>query len=260
MEWDESKHPRNEDGEFTDGNGGEGTEAERERLKELGIDVDGDAGLSEEEKRLRDRGVQVEESPYQPQVFVEAVQRRLQTENNSELRKRYQEYIDDVTNEPKISADMQEIARDVESQLLGFQYRLKNTTKERFYQKVAEEPTKRNKDNVRYTVALGDSVQEYQKTVSLLQKKGYKPVAIKNYWLTNGYYKGINTNWESPNGTLFEIQFHSEHNLAVKEELHPLYERERDPNASIEEKRAARKKQSEISAKFKKPNGIEEVR
>lgn len=199
-------------------------------------------------------------SPYQPQAFAAAVRRRLAQESDPDVRQRYQEYLTDVKNEPKISADMRTIADDAGSRLLGYQYRLKSTTGERFYQKIAEEPTKRNKDNVRYTMQLGDGVDEYHKAVEALKRKGYKPLAVKNYWLSGGYYKGINTQWESPDGTMFEIQFHSEHNLAVKEELHPLYERERDPNASAEEKKAARKKQAEISAKFKKPNGIEEVR
>ena len=199
-------------------------------------------------------------SHYQPQAFARAVRKRLQTEQDPDLRTRYQEYLDDVKHEPHISADLVLIADDIDSRLLGYQFRLKNAMGERFYQKIADEPTKRNKDNVRYTMRLGDGVNEYRKTIDALKHKGYKPLAVKNYWLSGSYYKGINTQWESPDGTMFEIQFHSEHNLAVKEELHPLYERERDPKTSIEEKKAARKKQAEISAKFKKPNGIEEVK
>lgn len=205
-------------------------------------------------------GHKVSTSTYQPDNYIEAVNNRLKTEQKPDLRQRYQEYINDVKNEPQISKDLKEITKEIGSDLLGYDFRLKNATGDRFYQKIAEEPTRRNKDNVRYTVKLGDSVAEYHKTAAELVRKGYKPLAVKNYWLSGGHYKGINTQWESPSGTQFEIQFHSEHNLAVKEELHPLYEHERDPNASKEERLLARKKQAEISAKFKPPKGIEEVR
>lgn len=197
---------------------------------------------------------------YQPDQFKKAVENRLKTEKNKLLKARYWEYLSDLERESGISQDMQDIVKQIGSELLGFEFRLKNATKERFYQKVAEDPTKRNKDNVRYTVKLGEGVEEYHKTVSALQKRGYKPVAVKNYWLSNGYYKGINTNWESPEGTIFEIQFHSADNLKVKDELHPWYEKWRQEEPKSDKANEYEKKQWEISKKFIKPKRIEEVK
>ena len=201
-----------------------------------------------------------ENSPYQPQAFAAAVRRGLTQESDPDVRQRYQEYLTDVKNEPKISADMRTIADDAGSRLLGYQYRLKSTTGERFYQKIADEPTKRNKDNVRYTMRLGDGVDEYHKAVEALKRKGYKPLTVKNYWLSGGYYKGINTQWESPDGTMFEIQFHSEYNLAVKEELHPLYEQwRREPPYSPKAKELEAR-QYELAKKFQRPKNIDAVK
>ena len=194
--------------------------------------------------------------PYQPQTYAAAVRRRLAQESNPDVRQRYQEYLTDVKNEPKISADMRTIADDAGSRLLGYQYRLKSTTGERFYQKIADDPTKRNKDNVRYSMQLNDGVDEYHKAVDALKRKGYKPLTVKNYWLSGGYYKGINTQWESSDGTQFEIQFHSEHNLAVKEELHPLYEQWRALPPDSPKARALEARQYEIAKRFQTPKNI----
>lgn len=241
MEWDESKHPRAEDGKFTDGNG---SYRQNTSYNEI----------------LKADEIKEQKSTYQPDQFRKAVENRLKTEKNELLRMRYREYLFDIKNESDISRDMQNIVERIGSELLGFEFRLKNATKERFYQKVAENPTKRNKDNVRYTVKLGEGVEEYHKTVSALQKKGYKPVAVKNYWLSNGYYKGINTNWESPEGTIFEIQFHSADNLRVKEELHLWYEKWRREKPNSDKAKEYEKKQWEISKKFIRPKRIEEVK
>lgn len=45
-------------------------------------------------------------------------------------------------------------------------------------------------------------------------------------------YFGLNTNWQSPDGTIFEMQFHTPASFQVKESNHVLYEQQRSLPAS----------------------------
>lgn len=57
--WEESKHPRDAEGKFTDK--GQGTPAERKRLEELGIKAkDEEKFFSAEEYRLKDMGINID--------------------------------------------------------------------------------------------------------------------------------------------------------------------------------------------------------
>ncbi len=55
-QWEENKHPRDDDGKFTS-NGG--TPAENKRLEEMGIKTNNNF-LTEEEKRLEELGIEVD--------------------------------------------------------------------------------------------------------------------------------------------------------------------------------------------------------
>jgi hypothetical protein len=59
-----------------------------------------------------------------------------------------------------------------------------------------------------------------------LHEAGYTPAAVKDYWHSQPQgYAGFNTNWLTPDGQVFELQFHTAESLYVKEMVsHPLYD------------------------------------
>jgi hypothetical protein len=98
-------------------------------------------------------------------------------------------------------------------------------------------------DALRYTVEL-DPVkyaEGYQDAVGELEAAGCKLERGSNAWDPanspfKGTYRGINTTFRSPNGTLFEVQFHTPESFAIKSELHALYEEMRLSTTSAERK------------------------
>ena len=88
-------------------------------------------------------------------------------------------------------------------------------------------------DSLRYTMVFDDAdyVDGVSRAVRDLTERGYelaKPP--KNYWSVPNDelpYNGINMNWRAPDGTLVEIQFHTEAGLETKQLIHPLYEKQR---------------------------------
>lgn len=85
-------------------------------------------------------------------------------------------------------------------------------------------------DAVRYTYQFdaADYARGYQDVCSHLGSEGYTLVRSTNTW-DSPDYKGINTRWSTPEGPLFEVQFHTPDSFAAKQETHELYEKIRDP-------------------------------
>jgi hypothetical protein len=86
------------------------------------------------------------------------------------------------------------------------------------------------KDNLRYTF-VGDPASydaSVRTAVDELVARGYEPYRATNYWERADGYAGLNTNWRTADGQMFEIQFHTQYGLETKEVLsHPLYEEQR---------------------------------
>ena len=72
-----------------------------------------------------------------------------------------------------------------------------------------------------------------------MEKKGYKKLRLLNTFQEETPYKGINTAFETPDGELVEIQFHTPMSYDVKENVnHPIYKESRklsrkDPRKKI---------------------------
>ena len=90
-------------------------------------------------------------------------------------------------------------------------------------------------DALRYTVQLPPDT--YRKGAAAIHAamtgKGFQVTAQKNFWDLAGTelefpYRGINMTVKHPKGQVFEIQFHTPESLAMKSELHKLYEEWRD--------------------------------
>ena len=80
-------------------------------------------------------------------------------------------------------------------------------------------------DVVRYTMSYGeeDYVAGVKDVVEQMQKLGYD-LRIKNYWQSDDPYQGINVAVTHPDGTKFELQFHTPQSVAEKEKIHLMYE------------------------------------
>ncbi|MBQ4571400.1 MAG: hypothetical protein IJB21_06875, partial [Bacilli bacterium] len=81
-------------------------------------------------------------------------------------------------------------------------------------------------DSVRYTLVCDEAnyVEQVKQTIQGLIAKGYQLKVFRNTWHSNTY-KGVNTNFIAPDGTVFELQFHTDTSYAVKGEMtHTFYE------------------------------------
>ena len=93
----------------------------------------------------------------------------------------------------------------------------------------------------------------------MLRKKGYNIVAVDNKWKDDGAYNGIDVDVISPLGVPMEIQYMTEHNHKEKENMHKHYEISRDSRTPAHIKELAERKMQELSKRWRRPNGIEEV-
>jgi hypothetical protein len=76
----------------------------------------------------------------------------------------------------------------------------------------------------------------------------------KNHW-NDSQYKGINTRWLTPQGQLFEVQFHTAESYHAKQEVtHKAYERIRNPLTSRAEIAELEKFQQEVSSWIPAPD------
>jgi hypothetical protein len=80
-------------------------------------------------------------------------------------------------------------------------------------------------DVVRYTMSYepDDYVAGVKDVIAQMQKLGYD-LRVKNYWEADDPYQGINVAAIHPNGTKFELQFHTPQSVADKEKIHAIYE------------------------------------
>jgi hypothetical protein len=138
--------------------------------------------------------------------------------------------------EPKISATMKNIAKEVGGELAGFEFRLKSfeSTRRKIMMDCQEEPdltpekaAAKLADLVRYTLLFDPDMytEKSDNTLKYLEEQGFNIKKVKNFWkIGDGSYKGINCQIEK-DGQLFELQFHTPQSLKIKEEKsHPLYD------------------------------------
>lgn len=163
--------------------------------------------------------------------------------------------------EPEISSMMQEIAGDQDMGMEGFQYRLKGW--DSFLRKIrSSTPDYVINDVVRYTMTASPETLagKVSDSMAAMEKKGYKTVVVKNTWDDETRaYKGINTTVRTPEGILFEVQYHTPESYAMKDSMHALYEEWRllDP----ESPRAIEldKQQMEMSRSLTRPDHVETI-
>ena len=194
-------------------------------------------------------------------------------------------YKKDLANEPAITKDMCDIADALGTEMYGLNYRLKKASDSsdggcRIADKIAENMSKTKPDGSKKTYEeavseLSDMVRytqgctpetltdQFEKTSKMLEKKGYKPVKVKNSWdkySIDRPYRGVNCVFESPTGTKFELQFHTPDSLVGKEVQHPQYEEQRKPTTSKARFAELGKIMYDNMASLKRPKGVERIK
>lgn len=163
--------------------------------------------------------------------------------------------------EPKITSDMQRLAG--ENQLVGLEFRKKAT--ESLARKIIADSqvenislakaTSKINDALRYTTILDPDTftKEYLGMKQKLIAEGYRVVKVKNTWLIDGPYKGVNTVIEK-DGINFEMQYHTQESFDLKNgPLHELYEKYRDTSTSDRERMKLFKEMLDLSNELEIP-------
>ena len=170
--------------------------------------------------------------------------------------------------EPKITKDMQRIAGN--NTLAGLEFRKKTadsltrkiiTDSQTENISLAEAASKIN-DALRYTTILNVDTfaKDYLSMKQRLIKEGFEIVKVKNTWLTDGPYKGVNTVLKKY-GINFEMQYHTQESFDLKNgPLHELYEKRRLPSTTKAEKYKLDNEMLELSKSLKVPKNKERVK
>jgi len=135
--------------------------------------------------------------------------------------------------EPAITREVIDIANDTGGTMEGLDYRLK--AEKSLARKVDDERGQHDgdvektadsmSDVVRYTMTFDDAAYlgGVDAALAQMEAQGYS-MRVKNYWTGGDPYQGINVAVTHPNGTKFELQFHTPQSLAAKDPIHAHYE------------------------------------
>ena len=178
--------------------------------------------------------------------------------------------------EPKLTSDMQNLAKKYGGTMVGLEYAVKgagslrrklNTEMNEIEAATGKRPpasevVKKMYDVNRYTMQGDEKNLASMANGALkdLKGSGYEIVQVKNtLWDDTAPYRGINCKLKSSDGAQIELQFHTARSLEVKEVNHKLYETARKDNTS-----AARREQlnAEMAANAKSiptPDNIQSV-
>ncbi len=133
----------------------------------------------------------------------------------------------------------------------GLQYRLKerSTMRDKIARKseakgtTVEEEAAAINDALRFTAILDPDVYiaTAESVIEQLKSRGYEPTVIKNSWMKNDDYSGVNTTLRAPDGSLIELQFHTDDSWFTKDTTHADYEiaDNRDGKRTLKEQRDA---------------------
>ncbi|MDH4909949.1 hypothetical protein MN091_20800 [Xanthomonas euvesicatoria] len=175
--------------------------------------------------------------------------------------------------EPQVTDMLQRIAARHGGQLAGTQHQLKSygSLQEKLMQRMAlkkqslEEAAVGVNDALRYSVVLEpqDFTAGLRATLAALDDQGHARVKLTNQFTDYPpVFKAINVTLRSPEGALWEIQFHTPETFALKERFHDLYKRAHAlavGGASRAEQRALQAPALEAFKRVASPPGCEEI-
>ena len=151
------------------------------------------------------------------------------------------------TADKRVTGTLQQLADASGGRLAGLQHRIKalDSLERKIttdLNDLAAAGTPRNaqavadtiNDALRYTmeVPAADYKAAYDLTIQTLLDEGYTLIKpTKNFWKKDGY-QGAHVLAKAPDGTRFELQFHTPESLAAKDPSHKLYEEWRNVKTS----------------------------
>ena len=159
--------------------------------------------------------------------------------------------------EPKISKDIGDIAKQTGGKQEGLEFRLKN--EDSLARKLADEPGKPINDSLRYTTVYESNqlAGGAEKTMTKLESLGYEKIAVKNTFEEGSRYMGVNTTFKSPDGQIFELQFHTPASFNVKQNLtHGLYQEFRLSTTTLSRRNELEQEMNRITNTIVIPPGI----
>ena len=150
--------------------------------------------------------------------------------------------------EPALTALLQSLATETGAEMTGLEFRFK--TGESIRRKIGlilgRDPSPAVwevviEDALRYTFLVDDAPPGYyddtvRMVLQALEAEGHAVIKIKNYWPRGDAYSGVNSVLWSPEGLVWELQFHTPASLAAKSFTHPLYEEMRLADTPVDEK------------------------
>ena len=117
-------------------------------------------------------------------------------------------------------------------------------------------------DLVRYTQSgtTDNLVEKAERTLTNLKAKGYIIHKIKNFFLDDDNpYSGVNVQMVSPAGVKLEIQFNTPKNVDVKERMHKIYDKTKDPNLSKEKLAQYKEQMKALAPEYEVPRDISKL-
>ena len=173
------------------------------------------------------------------------------------------------SQEPKITDALLEIANSHGCRLAGLEFKLKSL--DSLIRKIKTDAKldglsfdaagKLINDVLRYTMIFNVHTfgEQYLNIKRHLSNEGFIFRRVKNTWLDNNTYNGVNTNIEF-NGLSFELQFHTQESFDLKNGLlHNLYEERRQIGITQQRQLFLDKQMVSLSQKLEIPNGIKGV-
>jgi hypothetical protein len=201
-----------------------------------------------------------------------------------------------VKSEPEITATLSKTAKETGGKLVGLENRVKSQESlsrkiaDKVQQKVdklqnvkgksIDEATKfglekelpkqtgKINDVLRYTKTFTENEYQagIQKTLSALEKQGYKVEKVYDGWSLRKAgldkdtgYRGINVTMKNPKGQQFELQFHTKSSFDLKTKNHLLYEEWRNPKTTDVRKKEIIKIQIKKAENLSLPKDIDNI-
>ena len=173
--------------------------------------------------------------------------------------------------EPAITGALQEVAAATGGQMIGLEFRTK--TEESLARKLEKEGREKKLDIKasldrmydinRYTTQYSEEnmTAGIQQTFSTLESKGYTVMRVKNTFPDESAgYRGINAVVKTPQGTNFELQFHTAKSFEVKMSNHTLYEKQRAKGVTKEQYDKYEAEMAAAARSIPMPKGISSIK
>lgn len=174
----------------------------------------------------------------------------------------------------KISNDVISSVKQTNSKMYGLEHKLK--TKESIERKIDKESKEKNcsigeaagsiKDAIRFTTISSerDFVNNYEQFKNLMESKGYSETRCKNYFMQfkegKVKHKSVQSNFQTKDGYVFEVQFQTPSSQSVKDRKVPLYEEARDIRTSEQRHAELSLQMERMAQSIKDPINIERIK